>query len=126
MDALVLAHTQRRGVNETDAGAFSQKYLLDKDSERYDRLILQLCHTIYANGKQTIDLEEAKLACNQLMQQGEAIYLQYRQMLTDKQWDYLIAIAKEETAHQITASAFLKRHKIGTPQYLDGLLMHCV
>jgi hypothetical protein len=41
MDALVLAHTQRRGVNETDAGAFSQKYLLDKDGERYDRLLLQ-------------------------------------------------------------------------------------
>jgi hypothetical protein len=41
MDALVLAHTQRRGVNETDASAFSQKYLLDKDGERYDRLLLQ-------------------------------------------------------------------------------------
>ena len=75
----------------------------------------QLCHTIYANGKRTVDLEEVKLACNQLMRQGEAIYLQYRQMLTDKQWDYLIAIAKEKTVHQITASAFLKRHKIGTP-----------
>ena len=32
-----------------------------------------------------------------------------------KQWDYLIAIAKEESVQQITASAFLKRHKIGTP-----------
>ena len=42
MDALVLAHTQRRGVDKTDAGAFSQEYLLDKDGERYDRLLLQL------------------------------------------------------------------------------------
>ena len=46
MDALVLAHTQRRGVNETDAGAFSQKYLLDKDGERYDRLLLQFHEAI--------------------------------------------------------------------------------
>jgi hypothetical protein len=46
MDALVLAHTQRRGVDETDAGAFSQEYLLDKDGERYDRLLLQLHEAI--------------------------------------------------------------------------------
>ena len=36
-------------------------------------------------------------------------------MLTEKQWDFLIAIAKEESVRQISASAFLKRHKIGTP-----------
>ena len=43
------------------------------------------------------------------------MYLQYRQMLTDKQWDYLIAVAKEGSVQQITSSAFLKVHKIGTP-----------
>jgi hypothetical protein len=36
-------------------------------------------------------------------------------MLTDKQWDYLIAIAKEGSIQQILSSEFLKRHKIGTP-----------
>lgn len=84
-------------------------------TRRHTYYTQQLCHTIYANGKRDVDLEEVKLACSQLMQQGEAVYLQYRQMLTDKQWDYLIAIAKEGSVHQITASAFLKRHKIGTP-----------
>ena len=84
-------------------------------TRRHTYYTQQLCHTIYANGNQNIDLEEVKLACNQLMQQSESVYLQYRQMLTDKQWGYLIAIAKEESVQQITASAFLKRHKIGTP-----------
>ncbi len=84
-------------------------------TRRHTYYTQQLCHTIYANGKKSVDLEEVKLACNQLMQQSEAVYLQYRQMLTDKQWDYLIAIAKEKSVQQITASAFLKRHKIGTP-----------
>ena len=54
-------------------------------------------------------------ACEQLMKQGEAVYLQYRQMLTEKQWGYLIAIAKEGSVQQITANDFLKNHKIGTP-----------
>ncbi len=84
-------------------------------TRRHTYYTQQLCHTIYANGTQAIDIEEVKLACNQLMQQNEAVYLQYRQMLTDKQWNYLIAIAKEESVYQITASAFLKRHQIGTP-----------
>ena len=59
--------------------------------------------------------DDVKKACEQLMKQGEAVYLQYRQMLTEKQWDYLIAVAKEGSVQQITASAFLKNHKVGTP-----------
>ncbi|MBR1547992.1 MAG: ATP-binding protein [Bacteroidaceae bacterium] len=75
----------------------------------------QLCHTVYANGSLDITLEEVKRACEQLMKQGETVYLQYRQMLTDKQWNYLIAVAKEGSVRQITSAAFLKNHKIGTP-----------
>lgn len=72
----------------------------------------QLCHTLYANGKKTIGLAEVKSICNQVLKQNEAIYLQYRQMLPDKQWNYLIAVAKEGSVRQITASDFLKRNKI--------------
>ena len=36
-------------------------------------------------------------------------------MLTDKQWNYLIAVAKEGSVQQITSAAFLKNHNIGTP-----------
>ena len=49
------------------------------------------------------------------MKQSETVFLQYRQMLTDKQWNYLIAVAKEGSVQQITASAFLKDHNIGNP-----------
>ena len=45
----------------------------------------------------------------------ETVYLQYRQMLTDKQWGYLIAVAKEGSVQQITANDFLKNHQIGSP-----------
>ena len=39
--ALVLAHTQRRAVHETDASAFAQKHPLDKDNKWDDCLLLQ-------------------------------------------------------------------------------------
>ena len=73
----------------------------------------RLCHSLYANGKKTIDLAEVKSACNQLLKESESVYLQYRQMLTDKQWKYLIAVAKEGSVRQITAADFLKRYQIG-------------
>lgn len=75
----------------------------------------QLCHTIYDNGATDIGLDDVKHACAQLMQQGEAVYLQYRQMLTEKQWNFMIAIAKEGSVTQITSAEFLRKHKIGTP-----------
>lgn len=84
-------------------------------TRRHTYYTQQLCHTVFANGSEAVTIDDVKIACEQLMKQGEAVYVQYRQMLTDKQWDYLIAIAKEGCVQQITASAFLKNHKIGTP-----------
>lgn len=84
-------------------------------TRRHTYYTQQLCHTVFANGNEAVAIDEVKKACEQLMKQGEAVYLQYRQMLTDKQWDYLIAVAKEGSVQQITSSAFLKTHKIGTP-----------
>lgn len=72
-----------------------------------------LCHTIYANGQKNIDLPEVKKACGQVLSQREPVYLQYRKMLTDKQWNYLIAVAKDGSVRQVTSADFLKRYKIG-------------
>ncbi len=84
-------------------------------TRRHTYYTQQLCHTIYNDGATNIGLDEVKSACAQLLQQGEAVYLQYRQMLTEKQWRFLIAIAKEGAVTQITAGDFLRKHKIGTP-----------
>ena len=90
------------------------QFILDW-TRRHTYYTQQLCHTVFANGNEAVTIDEVKKACEQLMKQGEAVYLQYRQMLTDKQWDYLIAVAKEGSVQQITSSAFLKAHKIGAP-----------
>lgn len=84
-------------------------------TRRHTYYTQQLCHTVFANGAMTVNIDEVKIACEQLMKQGEAIYLQYRQMLTDKQWNFLIAMAKEGAVSQITAAAFLSTYNIGTP-----------
>ena len=84
-------------------------------TRRHTYYTQQVCHTVYANGSTDITIEDVKKACEQLMKQGETVFLQYRQMLTDKQWNYLIAVSKEGRVQQITASEFLKNYNIGTP-----------
>ncbi len=84
-------------------------------TRRHTYYTQQLCHTVFANDATRIAIDEVKKACDQLMKHGETVYLQYRQMLTDKQWNYLIAVAKKESVSQITASEFLERYRIGSP-----------
>lgn len=106
----------RRLFNERQRSITDEalQFILDW-TQRHTYYTQQLCHTVFANGSEAVTIDEVKKACEQLMKQGEAVYLQYRQMLTNKQWDYLIAIAKEGSVQQITSSSFLKTHKIGTP-----------
>ena len=89
------------------------QFILDW-TRRHTYYTQQLCHTVFANCDENVGIVEAKAACDQLMKQGEAVYLQYRQMLTVKQWGFLIAIAKEGSVQQITSAQFLGRHKIGS------------
>lgn len=106
----------RRLFNERQRSITDEalQFILDW-TRRHTYYTQQLCHTVFANGNEAVTIDEVKKACEQLMKQGETVYLQYRQMLTDKQWDYLIAVAKEGCVQQITSAAFLKTHKIGTP-----------
>ena len=90
------------------------QFILDW-TRRHTYYTQQLCHTVFANESISITIDDVKKACEQLMKQGETVYLQYRQMLTDKQWNYLIAVAKEGSVQQITASEFLSTYKIGSP-----------
>ena len=101
-------------VNGRKIGDDAIQFILEW-TRRHTYYTQQLCHTIFANGDEDVTLDVVKVSCEQLMKQGEAVYLQYRQMLTDKQWNYLIAVAKEGCVKQITACAFLKHHKIGAP-----------
>ena len=89
------------------------QFILDW-TRRHTYYTQQLCHTVFSAGDENIGISEVKAACNQLMNQGETVYLQYRQMLTIKQWSYLIAVAKEGAVRQITSSRFLGTYKIGS------------
>ena len=102
---------RKGGRNITDEAV---QFILEW-TQRVTYYTQQLCHVIFANGNMMIDLTVVKSACDQILKQGETVYIQYRQMLTEKQWNYLIAVAKEGNVRQITAANFLVRYQIGGP-----------
>ena len=74
-----------------------------------------LCNIIFSLRVANITICEVKTACLQILKQNEPVFLQYRQLLTPAQWNFLIALAKEEKIKHITAQDFIAKHQIGTP-----------
>jgi DNA-binding MarR family transcriptional regulator len=62
-----------------------------------------------------IDIEVVKNAMANILKENESFFFQYRQLLTPDQWNYMIAIAKENEASQITSRKFISQYNIGTP-----------
>lgn len=84
-------------------------------TKRHTYYTQSLCNLIFSSGVKTISIAEVKEACVQILQMNETIFLQYRSLLTAGQWNFMIAVAKEQSVSQITAKAFLAKYNIGTP-----------
>jgi hypothetical protein len=81
-----------------------------------------LCNQTFSLSRKNVGIAEVKAACKSIFQQNEAIFLQYRRLLTPAQWNFLIAVAKEETLVQPTAKDFLLKYKIGASAHAKRLL----
>lgn len=101
-------------VNRREIHPEAIDYILEW-TKRHTYYTQSLCNLVFSTGKQVITIEEAKAACVQILQMNETVYLQYRGLLTSGQWNFMIAVAKEQTVSQITAKAFLAKYNIGTP-----------
>jgi hypothetical protein len=83
-------------------------------TETYTYYTQMVCNTVFTLSDKKINLQTAKNACAYILQHNEHIFLQYRQLLTSAQWNFLIAVAKENTVTQITAANFVQKYQIGS------------
>jgi len=100
--------------NEQQIASEAIRYILEW-TRRHTYYTQSLCNTVYAEKNKIITIDSVKKACLQILQHNEPVYLQYRQLLTDKQWNFLIAVAKEQEVKQITSQKFISGYGIGTP-----------
>jgi hypothetical protein len=62
-----------------------------------------------------IDINVVKSAMANILKENEPYFFQYRQLVTPDQWNYMIAVAKENEISQVTAQKFISKYNIGTP-----------
>jgi DNA-binding MarR family transcriptional regulator len=79
-----------------------------------------VCNRLYNHKK--IDVTTVKKECNNLLSENESTYLQYRKLITSNQWDFLVALAKEENITQVYTNDFLKKYNLGTPSSTSRIL----
>ena len=83
-------------------------------TRRHTYYTQRLCNMVYSLGKKSTAIEDVRNSCITLLDLNEPYFLQYRNLLSDAQWSFLVALAKEEEVEQPYASQFLKQHNIGS------------
>ncbi|WP_352423265.1 ATP-binding protein [Proteiniphilum sp.] len=78
----------------------------------------RLCHEIYADQITLIREKEVKETLYKLVQQNEAVYFQYRNLLTKTQWKTLKAVTSEEMVYKPYSQEFIKKHDLGSTSTL--------
>lgn len=81
-----------------------------------------LCHRIFRNGSKDITINEVRQACSEILSENVNGFLERRNLLTDKQWQFLKAVAKEGTVSQPTAGNFINKYKLGTSAAVKRVL----
>ena len=74
-----------------------------------------LCNRLYGLKDHTITESLVRDTLESILKENEAVYINYRNLLTEYQWKVLIAIAKEGNAKLITSKEFIANYKLGTP-----------
>ena len=58
----------------------------------------------------------------QILKENEQTFIQWRDLLTSNQWNYLKAVAKEKSVEKPYATSFLQKYGIGTSANSQRLL----
>ncbi len=73
-----------------------------------------ICNQVFAKPIKDVQLHHVHAVCKEVLTQNESIFYQYRNLLTQAQWELLTAIAKETTVSKPHSKDFIKKHRLGT------------
>jgi hypothetical protein len=84
------------------------------------------CFTLFAKNRRHCTLQDAYDTAAEILKLNENTFFQYKNLLTQAQWNLLKAIAKTEKVYHPQAKQFISQHHLGTPSLvkrgLDALL----
>jgi hypothetical protein len=59
---------------------------------------------------------------NEILLENRAVYNNYKNLLTNNQWNLIKAISKEEKVKHITSSKFIEKHKLGSASSVSSAI----
>jgi len=72
------------------------------------------CNKIFEKKYQTITVEDISDAMHQILLEQEPFYFEFRNLLTQHQWQLLKAISKENGVKNITSLSFIKQYDLSS------------
>ncbi len=81
---------------------------------RHTYYVQYTCNRIYAGGNKAITLSIARQTASDILLEHEAIFYQYRQMLTALQWQVLSAVAREQKVYSPGSKDFVQKYQLGS------------
>lgn len=107
---------QKKGIT-TDA----IDYILDW-TRTHTYYTQMLCNRVFQSVKKEATLVDVLVAADTILKEHTDTFLERRNLLTAKQWNYLIAVAKEGVVTEPTSAAFLQKYHLGAPSTVSRLL----
>jgi AAA+ ATPase superfamily predicted ATPase len=90
--------------------AEAMQYILTL-SHSHTYYVQKILHELFATQLKSIGIEETQHTIQQMLQEQEMIFFQYRSLLTTFQWELLSAIAKEDKVYQPYANDFVRNYR---------------
>jgi len=72
------------------------------------------CNVLFASGAKQIEVGNAQKAAIEILKLNEGSYFQYRNLITNAQWQLLQAIAKEEKLYKAHSKIFIHKYRLGS------------
>ena len=83
-------------------------------SKRHTFYTQVLCNRVFAESRKHTCIDNVKSVASKIIKYEIPNFIERRNLITDKQWRFLVAVAKEGEIRQPTASQFLMKYNIGT------------
>ena len=81
-----------------------------------------LCNRVFQSVKKEVSLVDVLMAADTILKENADTFLERRNLLTAKQWDFLRAVAKEGEVSEPTNASFLQKYQLGGPSTATRLL----
>ena len=81
-----------------------------------------LCNHVFMKSGNKIGKDDVLRSAAQILKENEQTFIQWRDLLTSNQWNYLKAVAKEQSLEKPYSTLFLQKYNIGTSANSQRLL----